>query len=130
MMKKFIYFAPAFAWGIFIFILSVLPGQDLPHYDWGDLVSIDKLVHMVFYALLTWLVLRGIKKLNPRQNWVRVGLIVALSTSAFGWFIEWLQENYCQNRMFDWFDGLANMVGAGLAFGTFIYRKNIIKTRS
>ena len=63
-MKKYLPFAPAVAWGIFIFILSTLPGKDLPKFDWGDLLSVDKLVHLIFYATLTWLILFGKRKIE------------------------------------------------------------------
>ena len=52
-------YAPALVWGIFIFVLSTWPGKDFPQLDWGDLLSVDKLVHITFYGLLTALILRG-----------------------------------------------------------------------
>ncbi|NJN34087.1 MAG: hypothetical protein HC817_07405 [Saprospiraceae bacterium] len=56
---------PAIGWGIFVFVLSVWPGKDFPKIeDWFDLFSVDKVVHMVFYALLTWLILRGYVRVN------------------------------------------------------------------
>ena len=44
-MLKLKYYAPAFGWGIFIFILSTMPGKDFPQVpDILDLLSVDKLV--------------------------------------------------------------------------------------
>jgi hypothetical protein len=139
-MKNVKPYAPAIAWGIFIFALSVVPGKDLPHPDWGDLISLDKFVHITFYALLTWLILRGrlqmqkgklkaregdfrtVSAENSRQI-IRFGFVAALSCTAFGWFLEWFQENYCQDRLFDWFDGVANTVGAFGFLGVFAWQK-------
>ena len=140
-MKNIKPYAPAIVWGIFIFALSVWPGKDFPQLDWGDLLSVDKLVHITFYGLLTALILRGhaqIKNSNlkiregnfqlinaeNKQKMLRFGLLAALGCTAFGWFIEWFQENYCQDRMFDWFDGLANTIGAFGALGVFIWRSH------
>jgi hypothetical protein len=132
-------YAPAIAWGIFIFVLSVWPGKDFPQLDWGDLLSVDKLVHITFYALLTGLILRGyllnIKNQQPTTNgdsttinapnqskmWLIV-VYVALSCTAYGWLLEWIQKTFCQDRMFDWFDGLANTIGAIGALGVFTWR--------
>jgi hypothetical protein len=136
-MKNIKPYAPAIAWGIFIFALSVWPGKDFPQLDWGDLLSVDKLVHITFYALLTALILRGpsesenfkVKKgenapttVENRRKMIRFAVITAFSCTAYGWFLEWFQENYCQDRLFDWFDGLANTIGAFGALGVFIWR--------
>jgi hypothetical protein len=138
-MKNIKPYAPAIVWGIFIFALSVWPGKDFPQLDWDDLLSVDKLVHITFYALLTALILRGhsqIKnsKLKTRegdfqflnaeenQKMLRFGILTALSCTAYGWFLEWFQENYCQDRLFDWFDGLANTIGAFGALAIFVWR--------
>jgi hypothetical protein len=138
-MKNMKPYAPAIVWGIFIFVLSVWPGKDFPQLDWGDLLSVDKLVHITFYALLTALILRGhsqIKNsnlknregdfqfLNAEENakMLRLGILTALGCTAYGWFLEWFQENYCQDRLFDWFDGLANTIGAFGALAVYIWR--------
>ena len=140
-------YAPALAWGIFIFVLSTWPGKDFPQLDWGDLLSVDKLVHITFYGLLTGLILRGyfrIKNLklkintadlslknvkNKSEIW-GIGFWIAASCTAYGWFLEWFQEHFCQDRMFDPFDGLANTIGAFAILGLFIWqnRKVFVNT--
>jgi hypothetical protein len=141
-MKNVRPYAPAIAWGIFIFALSAWPGKDLPKFDLEELFSLDKLVHIIFYAFLTWLILRGrlqmkntkhkemegdfrfVNEENRRQL-MRFGLLTALGCTAYGWFLEWFQENYCQDRLFDWFDGLANTIGAFGYLGIFALQKRI-----
>jgi hypothetical protein len=124
MMKniKFPY-APAFVWGIFIFTLSVWPGKDFPSLpDWSDLLSLDKIIHMTFYGLLTWLILWG-KRQNTQNTEGGVSLVFAFATAAlssgFGWFLEWFQGAYCQDRMCDVMDGVANTIGAGIGLLAF-----------
>ena len=120
-MLKLKYFAPAIGWGIFIFILSTLPGKDFPQIPdiWG-LFSVDKLVHMAFYGVLTWLILRGWKGIKGNSitpsSFTKMGAIVALSCAGLGWFLEWYQENFCEDRLFELLDGIANSIGAVVAW--------------
>ncbi len=132
-------YAPALAWGIFIFVLSTWPGKDFPQFNWGDLLSVDKLVHITFYALLTGLILRGyfrienltlkinaadfdLQNAETKRQILRIGLLIATSCTAYGWFLEWFQEHFCQDRLFDPFDGLANTIGAFSVLGRFIWQ--------
>ena len=125
-MLKLKYYAPAFGWGIFIFILSTLPGKDIPQVpDIMDLLSVDKLVHTLFYAILTWLILRGIVRsfdwTNRRHYFLLSGLAVAIVCAGFGWFLEWYQKTYCQDRYFEILDGIANTIGAFISWISFSF---------
>ena len=124
--KRFSY-APAIAWGIFISVLSVLPGKDFPSIpDWGDLLSLDKIVHITFYGVLTGLILWGKRQNTEGALSFQFVLIVATCCSVFGWFIEWFQGAYCQDRMSDVMDGIANTIGAAIGLFAFLwYQKKI-----
>lgn len=118
---KFSY-APALAWGIFVFVLSVLPGKDFPSIpDWGDLLSVDKIVHTIFYSTLTLLILRGKRKATNKAVSLLFAVGAAVFSSAYGWFLEWFQGAYCADRMSDVMDGIANTVGAVLSLAIFLY---------
>ena len=123
-MKNIKFYAPAIGWGIFVFILSTLPGKDFPKLpDWSDLLSVDKMIHTLFYGILSALILRGwfLSTKNDVTSKRRVytfGVLVAVFCSGFGWFIEWFQDNYCEDRLFELLDGLANTIGA--CVGTFL----------
>lgn len=122
-------YAPALAWGIFIFVLSVWPGKDFPSIpDWGDLLSLDKIVHMTFYGMLTWLISWG--KLKRTEGVVSLPfiLLAAVFSSGMGWFLEWFQGAYCQDRMSDVMDGIANTIGAVIGLLAFLfYQKKSVK---
>ncbi len=121
MKNRLFSYAPALAWGIFIFVLSVLPGKDLPSIpDWGDLLSVDKIVHIIFYGGLTGLILYGKRKNMGGISWL-FALGTTIFCSAYGWFLEWFQGAYCQERMYDVMDGIANTVGAALGLGIVLY---------
>jgi glycopeptide antibiotics resistance protein len=112
-------YAPAIVWGIFIFILSVIPANEIPKIPkWIDILAFDKIVHMIFYGILTWLLL----KVYP-LSWRAVSLIFA-SSSGFGWFIEWYQGAYTTGRQFDFLDGVANSIGALCVALFFLFFKN------
>lgn len=129
-MKNIKFYAPAIGWGIFVFTLSVWPGKDFPQIpNWTDLFSVDKLVHMLFYGIMAALILRGwfqsekAKKnegltTKKDNNLLILGLMVAAFCSAFGWCIELIQENFCEDRLFELLDGVANTIGA--CVGTFL----------
>lgn len=134
-MSKLKYFAPAIGWGIFVIVLSVMPGKDFPQIpELMGLLSVDKVVHMIFYALLTYLILRGVQRggLQPTKVVfiVLTGFAAASFSMTLGWFLEWYQENYCEDRMFDILDGVANSIGAvaaWLVYSIRYYRKKKIK---
>jgi hypothetical protein len=129
-MKNIKFYAPAIGWGIFVFILSTWPGKDFPQIPkWTDLLSVDKMIHMLFYGIMAVLILRGWFKsqkvakddgftTKPNSNLFVLGLLVSIFCSAFGWGIEWIQENYCEDRLFEVLDGVANTIGA--CVGTFL----------
>ena len=47
----------ALAWSFLIAFLCLTPGRNLPHWEWADLLSVDKLVHMLMFGILSYLVL-------------------------------------------------------------------------
>jgi VanZ like family len=125
-------YTPAIGWGIFIFIISTIPGKDIPHIvsPW-ELIKIDKLVHMSIYGFLVWQILRGYRRINENNGipynalfYLKIGLIIAFCCAVYGLFIEWYQENYCEDRAFEFYDALANTIGASLGcLGFYIFHK-------
>ena len=100
---------PAIIWFILITILLVLPVSSFPQENWLSGIYFDKIVHFVMFAVLVFLVCRGLfysKKwdINPLQ--------------AF------LQEDFIPNRSFDWFDVVADLSGAlfGYVLSLFYYK--------
>jgi VanZ like family len=131
-MKQLRNYAPAIGWGIFIFIISTIPGKDIPHFEspW-DLIKLDKLVHMSIYAFLIWQILGGYRKIKEHNGiihnalfYFKIGVILAICTSLYGLFIEWIQENYCDGRSFELYDELANTIGSFIGcFSFYVFHK-------
>jgi hypothetical protein len=120
MIKNYLAFI---AWALVIFILCAIPGKNLPHYDWADLLSVDKFVH--FSLFFIWMVLL-------RQAWLKSHLsrpvifqntIAALGGIAYGGALE-LMQHYCYtDRSGSWFDFIANSLGA--ICGVILFKKII-----
>lgn len=99
-------------WAFFIFILSVIPGKDLPE---SNVIGIDKVVHFIFYFVLCFLYTAIF---NSKQT-IRVISLIAFVCIAFGFLIECIQGLFLQDRFFDLYDVLANSTGA--IFASFYY---------
>ena len=107
-------------WAIFIFVISTIPGKDIPKFTWADVFKPDKWVHVGVYGVLVYSFLRAYYRKHLKitnDQLIKIGLIAATCASAYGWALEFIQENYCEGRMFEVFDGIANTTGAFLFFG-------------
>ena len=71
----------------------------------------DKIVHFCLYFGLVYLWIRSIKNLT-----FNLKLIVLFLAIALGICIEFLQENLTTTRTFDYYDIVANTIGAFLSF--------------
>lgn len=95
----------AYIWGIVIFILSVLPGRDLPNIK---IDYFDKFAHAIVYAFLSFLILRAMSK--PSRN--ALFLWVFMLPVVYGILIECFQGFFLNERIADVYDMLANAFGS------------------
>lgn len=91
---------PALLWTFLIVVACTWPAEDLPE---APTLGFDKLVHVALYAgwIGLWLML------YPR----RLLLLLAMGI-IFGIGMEFYQEWLPFGRSFDWWDALANTLGA------------------
>jgi len=83
----------------------------------GEPKFVDKLVHFSLYAALAWLALHAMTVRRGTLSPAVRCMIVFLVVVAFGLLDEWTQPY--TRRDFDWFDWLADTVGA--AAGIAVY---------
>lgn len=96
----------AIGWTLLIFILCLIPANELPKVD---VPFIDKWAHVVLFAGFSFLWLLA----GPSTQFWR--LLMLLGISIFiGWLVEYIQGNYVPGRYQDDMDTLADAVG-GLA---------------
>lgn len=106
-MERTIKYIPALIWLVIITALSTGPGIPLPEVR---LITTDKLGHAAAYAVLCWLILRALKDAGVLQI-----LFAVLFCAGYGALMEWVQGTFYPNRYFEYFDMLANTVGAVLS---------------
>ena len=104
---RFSPFIPALVWVIIITVLSGYPGRDLPKAPFDEF---DKLLHLVIYAMLSGLILLGFLK-NQKTTTLYCWISIVFA-AAYGGIVELLQQYIFINRYGDWYDFLANTLGA------------------
>ncbi len=108
------YFLPAFIWGVIIFVLSTSGGINLPE-SWWDVISVDKVGHLVFYGIFCFLILWGFLK-----SYHKTPYLGAISGCfLYGLMLEVIQFTFFPFRFFEYFDILANILG--ILFGAFAF---------
>ena len=99
-------------WTVFVTFLSLMPLNSnsveiFPHFD--------KLVHGIFYAVMSFLLAKSmIRKSVPNS------LVALIFSASYGIFMEVMQQTLGAGRHFDNFDIIANIIGA-LIGTTFFY---------
>lgn len=106
-----------YTWAAIIFGACLMPGKDVPSLS---IFQYDKLIHFGIFGLLAFLFLFLFR--NPALK--QAGIIVFLSCTAYGYFVEILQgSGITAGRSFDHYDALADAVGAALGVIIFFVLK-------
>ena len=98
-------------WTLLIFILLIIPQEDIPGDDIFSITDFDKLVHAVLFGVFVWLWAnwyRGRGKVQVRNT---VTVIITITACIYGIAMEFFQK-YFTNRQFDDGDILADIIGA------------------
>jgi hypothetical protein len=109
----------SFLWALIILILCGIPGRDIPHISFLELLSFDKLVHAGIFFVLILLTIRGFLLQDSfmfiRRNARSISLI---SCVLYGGALEIMQGTLFKERSADVYDFIANSFGCiiGLLF--------------
>jgi len=95
-----------------------MPGKDLPHNDWLNLLQADKFIHISFYFILALMMLNGLRHQFRLSNLIKYNIIIFIFCAFIGMFLEILQGLFTE-RHFDMMDIIANMFGAIVAIKYF-----------
>lgn len=110
---KYIYFAPALSWGIFISVVTLLPSDNIPKMVKD---ANDKILHGGIYFFFLFLFYPGFSRFQLRAYISNSSLsIVFLGCVTHGGLIEVFQHYFIRGRTGDWEDFLANNIGALLS---------------
>jgi len=100
-------------WIIIIFILSSIPGNNIPKITQFKIPHLDKIVHFIMYSTLQFLVLvEYYKNYTQKYPLVNVVLISVTLSVFYGVIMEILQSLFFINRTGSFYDILANSTGA------------------
>jgi len=99
-------------WIILVTLGSLLPSEGI---GVEDFINADKIVHVCFYMVMTYLLLRVLRSHS-------IGIYIASVTlcSAYGALMEYLQGASDFGRYFDYYDIIANISGS--LIGALFYR--------
>lgn len=98
----------AFLWTLLIFYLCL---DDVPNIPKFTFQYKDKVVHFIFYFTFVYFWTKSLK--NKSLNYI---LIILFLGVTMGIAIEFMQEKFTLHRTFDWYDILANSIGAIASF--------------
>jgi VanZ family protein len=106
---------PVALWAAVIFGLSSIPGTRLPPVD---LPQVDKLAHLLVYAVLGALVLRGVGRRGQahgqRRRLRARDLLVAIALTTLYGVSDEVHQHWTPNRTPDWHDVVADALGGAI----------------
>lgn len=120
----------AMLWALLILILCGIPGRDIPHISFLELLSFDKFVHAGIFLVLIVLLVRGFvvqTTFNKLQQHSKVlAFVICVS---YGGLLEVLQGSIFEERSADIYDFIANSFGCilGLLLYPWIEKIFLIK---
>lgn len=112
----FRYYLPVLVWGLTIMVLMLMPGQHIPKIEDNFLLSPDKLAHIAVFFVLTFLMVRALRK---QSRFLRLktqsALFSFIIVGSYSLVLESLQV-LVADRMVDIYDGVANLCGCVLGY--------------
>jgi hypothetical protein len=103
-------------WALVILILCGMPGRDIPHISFLELLSFDKFVHAGIFFVLTLLTIRGYsmqtRYVSLQQNAKMAAAVICI---IYGGSLEIMQGTVFEERSADVYDFIANSFGCLMA---------------
>lgn len=124
-MKKVSYFLPAVFWTIIVLVLTLMPSSDMPDTFLSRVPYFDKFVHCGIFAGFVFLWALGFRKAGKKHQIIYLARLILIAL-VLGLAIEFAQKELVSlHRDFDWWDWLADSIGAFL--GAAIFREIFIE---
>jgi glycopeptide antibiotics resistance protein len=120
----------AMLWALLILILCGMPGKDIPHISFLELLSFDKFVHASIFFVFILLSIRGfvVQTRYPKLRTSAKPIAFAICV-AYGGSMEIMQGTLFIDRSADIYDFVANSFGCsmGWIFYEWIQKKFLVK---
>jgi VanZ family protein len=105
-------------WTCIVGTLCCLPGSMLPNEEHFPIPQFDKFVHITFFGGFVFLWnLYEASRVRDLQKLLRLFFLWYVLGNIFGIGIEYIQKYWIPGRDYDQADIIADMIGAGLAYG-------------
>ncbi|CAN5523380.1 hypothetical protein BH10BAC1_BH10BAC1_02520 [soil metagenome] len=117
-------------WALIILILCGIPGKDIPHISFLELLEFDKFVHAGIFFVLLALTVRGFVMQTHFQILQQSPKLIAfILCVSYGGLLEVMQATLFVGRSADIYDFIANSFGCtlGLLFYTWTEKIVLIK---
>lgn len=111
------YLGMAVFWTILTLYLSLISARSAAKFNIWDFVGTDKLAHLIFYAIFSFLWSMSMRKRNVKKKYI---LIFSFS---FGVLMEIFQLYLFNGRSFELYDIIANILGS--VIGVILFQKFI-----
>ena len=114
------YFWLPLLWSVLIFIACAMPGKDIPHISFLEILAFEKWVHAGIFFVLAVLLVRGMKFRYVRVAHITAALFALGIAIPYGGLLEIMQGTLFEDRSADFYDFIANSFGA--VCGVLLYR--------
>jgi len=99
-------------WAILIGILSFLPTDDFNGQKWFNFQHQDKILHLLFYGIFSFLLFRSIRSYINKSKPVWLTYLLTFVVILFyGLIIEFVQDRFTASRQGDIIDMVFNLAG-------------------
>jgi VanZ family protein len=117
--KKYLgYWFVPLLWTVIVGTLCFLPGSMIPSETHFAIPQFDKLVHVTLFGgfVFLWNVYEA-KRVNDAGKLLRLFFLWYVLGNVYGIGSEYIQKYWIPGRDYDQADIIADMIGAGLAYG-------------
>lgn len=122
--KSLKYFSPAVIWGVFIIILTGIPGNAFPKIPtFIEWLGPDKVIHVIIYSIFGYLLHSGfVKQFSEKKKRYIIILHSLIVGSLFGAITEIMQYYIFIGRNGNIFDFCANVFGCLIGISIYYLR--------
>jgi glycopeptide antibiotics resistance protein len=120
----------ALLWALLILILCGMPGKDIPHISFLELLSFDKFVHAGIFFVFILLTIRGFVRQTSHPKLQRAAKPIAFTFCViYGALMEVMQGTMFEDRSMDVYDFIANSFGCLIGWLSYSWmeRKFLVK---
>ena len=116
----------AIVWACVIFMLILMPGNNMPDTNIWDVLTFDKFAHFFVFAVLVFLLVIGFTKQHT-YIWLKFNAVKSALAISIGYsLLLETGQSLVPDRTFDLVDMLANTIGCflGSLLFYFVYKFN------